>query len=186
MLSDILRNVRGNLSEDQCNLLARLVEDLSPGETILDLYPGEGKSTVVLSSALGTKRGKIYSIDTHILNPRSDRGVEEGSLKTFLANLRTFRAGASVIPIIASVDAVSGLLNKKSVNLVVVQIPTEHIDAGGLLRACIQTGQYTLRKGGKIAVLMPPGTDHAGVLLQFKGSFTLRHECPGMLVFQGR
>lgn len=156
MIDNILRHVPGTLSAASCLTLCKLVKGVAKDSLILDLSPGEGRSTVVLGTAVewyDKAEAAIVAVDSHITNPASDRPFEEGTLMRMLTHLRTFRVLKRVIPLVKGPGAVSLLLNKKSVNLAVVQVPTAHVDFRQALETGIGEAQFAIRKGGKIVVI---------------------------------
>ncbi len=160
-LEAIFRMVSGRLSISTCHLLSDLVEELPDAGVVLDLYCNEGLSTVVLASSMdyyGKSQATVIAVDTHITNPRSDTPHEDGTIMKHLKNLRSFRVLHRVTPIVTSVSFIYKLLNKRSVNLVVVQVPVNSATMMDSLLPEIQLGQEVIRNGGKIVVCCPNQT----------------------------
>lgn len=156
MIDNILRHVPGTLSAASCQILYKLVKSVPKDGLILDLSPGEGRSTVVMGAALEfyeKEDAAVVAVDSHITNPASDRPFEEGTLMRMLTHLRTFRVLKRVIPLVKGPQAVSLLLNKRAVALAVVQVPTAHVDFRQALETGIGEAQFAIRKGGKIVVV---------------------------------
>lgn len=155
LIPDILRQVSGEISEAACYELETLVKGLPSDALVLDLLPGYGRSTVVLSTAILThgKSAKILAVDTHIRNPRSARAFEEGTFSVFRASLRTFLCQSPVIPILSPLDQVESFLSKRSINLAVVQVPRDNPEPQHTLALQMKLASYTLRAGGFIAVV---------------------------------
>jgi hypothetical protein len=157
-LDSIKRMVSGKLSTDTCKLLTDLVADLPDAGVALDLYCGEGLSTVVLAHSMdyyGKSQATVIAVDTHVTNPISDTPHEDGSVMKHLKNLRSQRVLHRVTPIVASVSLVARLPNKRSVNLVVVQVPANSATMMDSLLPEVQLGQEVIRNGGKIVVCCP-------------------------------
>lgn len=155
----IQRMVHGSLSLNVCQLLSDLIEELPDSGSVLDLYCGAGLSTVLLASSMdyyGKNSATILSVDTHISNPLSDTPHVDGTILTHLKNLRSFRVLNRVTTVIATTGMIGKLLNKKSVNLVVMQVP----DMDSMLYD-IQLSQEVIRNGGKIVVCHAAPTPNA-------------------------
>lgn len=181
---DITRNVRGALSLEQCDIIAALAAKVPAKGSILDICPGEGRSTVVLSTHIGPTKGIcIYSVDTHITDPRSERALTEGTLNPFLSNLRTYQCMAPVVPVLAPPSRAVLMLNKRSVNLCVVQVPASHIDPAEGLRAGIEAAQHVVRKDGRVVVAIPDSVSPSTVTAQFGRDYKQVHQCAGLVVF---
>lgn len=182
MLTDILRIVNGQLSVAHGTLLEKLIKEMPSGGSVLDLYPGEGRSTIIMASTMERlkKSGRIFAVDTHITNPRSDRGIEEGTLGPFMINLRSFKCSGRVTPIIGSAGDLDGLLNKKSVNLCCIQIPDNHTDPQALLNQLIGIAKNVIRKGGQIAVASQLKLHGK----EFGADYSTSHKLDGLVVFK--
>jgi hypothetical protein len=156
MIQDVLRMVPGTLPADACRVVYNLIEqDLPRDGVILDLNCGQGRSTVLAARALqmtDKEEAMILSVDSHVINPLADRPHETGSLLPFLTHLRLFKVISRVMPLVYGVSAVTKLLNKKSANLVLIQLPMFHGDANAALREAIDAAQFSIRTGGKIVV----------------------------------
>lgn len=158
-VQNVLRTVRGRLSFNMCEILWALVQSLPEDALILDICPGDGQSTVILAKAAeaGNKAGiRVVAVDSHITDPLSQRPHETGTLLNFLAHLRLFNVTGRVTALVAAPSIISVLLNKRSINLALVQVPTSHLDYGEALYLGIQQAQFAIRKGGVIVV---PGSD---------------------------
>lgn len=180
---DITRNVRGDLSEAQCTILRDLAAKVTTKGSILDLCPGEGRSTVIMATAVKDKV-RLFAVDTHVTNPRPNTPVSEGSLYPFLTNLQAFKCRGSVVPIIGSVEDVRRVFGKRSINLCVIQTPVEHIDPPTATQAAIEAAKHVVRKGGKVAVMIPAGTNPGPITSQFKKDFTCVVDTPEAQVFE--
>ena len=157
-LDSICRMVSGKLSTNTCQLLSDLVAELPDAGVVLDLYCSEGLSTVILAASMdyyGKSQATVIAVDTHVTNPISDTPHEDGTIMKHLKNLRNFRVLHRVTPIVTPVSFITKLLNKRSVNLVVVQVPVNSAAMMDSLLPEVQLGQEVIRNGGKIVVCCP-------------------------------
>lgn len=160
LLDTILSKVPGNLSRLACGELTARAAQVPDDGLILDLCPGAGRSTVVLAASLEAEENgsaKVLAVDTHVTNPLSSTPQEEGTLCAFLHNLRTFRLLHRVTPIIDSIGVVPQIFNKRSANLVIVQVPNTTFNTEDTLAQAIEVAQFAVRKNGKIVVVCPFG-----------------------------
>ena len=156
----ILSQVGGQVSRKALMLLTALAKDLPEDGAALDLYCGEGRSTIALATALEASENAgatVLAVDTHITNPLSQNPHEDGTIQQFFRHLRRFKVLHRVIPVMASVSVTRTIFNKRSFNLVVVQTPAHGIEDA--LAEGIDIAQYAVRVHGKIAVLRPVGLD---------------------------
>lgn len=187
MLQDVLRQVPGNLSADACRVLYNLIEqDLPKDGVILHLNCGQGRGTVVAGKALemtDKPDATILAVDTHITNPLSNKPHETGSLLPFLSYLRMFKVMGRVMPLVSGVSAVTKLLNKKSANMVIVQVPMDHVDFGDALRAAIEAAQFAIRTSGQIIVFGSESEIENITDERFKSGFKLTTKVPFARVY---
>jgi hypothetical protein len=72
-----------------------------------------------------------------------------------------------VTPIIAPIEIVRTLFNKRSANLIIAQVPEKHIDPLTSLRDILTIGKHALRKGSKMLIVYPP-TMHSSAEMLFE------------------
>lgn len=184
LLDTILSKVPGNISRDVCNELTRRVASVPDDGLILDLCPGAGRSTVILAAALEAEENgsaKVLSVDTHVTNPLSTAFQEDGTLFAFFRHLRFFHLLHRVTPIIDSIGIVTQIFNKRSANLVIVQVPNTALNIEDSLTQAIEVAQFAVRKNGKIVVVCPCGIAYENfvrfVASRFTEGFELLEGC---------
>jgi len=159
--ANIRRQISGSLSTDTCAVVFDLIENLPKDGVILDLNHSTGLSTVVLAKALiGWQKEDAYiiAIDPHISKPGADNPYVEGTLGSFLKNLRLFDVSHCVVPIVANITTITQIFNKKNADFVVVQIPDNSVGVRASLEKAVHIAQFSIRKGGIIVVLCPTDT----------------------------
>ena len=182
LLDTILSKVSGNLSRSVCDELTARAAQVPDDGLILDLCPGAGRSTVVLAASLEAEENgsaKVLAVDTHVTNPLSSTPQEEGTLCAFLQNLRAFRLLHRVTPIIDSIGIVPQIFNKRSANLVVVQVPNTTFNIEDSLAQAVEVAQFAVRKNGKIVVVCPAGIAPENFRRFVASRFTEGFECRG-------
>jgi hypothetical protein len=187
MIQDVARNVPGSISSDACRILYNVIADDLPRDgVVLVLNCGQGRSTIIAGKALAMEDkgdATILAVDTHITNPLASKPHETGSLIPFLTHLRIFKVASRVNPLVSGVSAVTKLLNKKSANVVVVHVPTIHVDFGDALRAGIEAALFSIRTSGKV-ILFGEGPEFDRLTDEsFKSGFKLTTEHPGLRVY---
>lgn len=161
-ITDITRNVRGTLSQESCALLQSLAQGLPENGAVLDVYPGDGLSTVSMVLGLAEDRNgvRIYALD-----PALPTGL--------LSSLKMFQCREVVTPIMGYPEVAVALMNKRSMNLVVVQSPAEHVDPRSALVESITTAKYTVRKNGRVVISIPETVPVDWVRKQFPAEFVI-------------
>lgn len=187
----ILSKVPGSISRETCEVLTERAAAVPDDGLILDLCPGAGRSTVVLSTSLETEENtsaKVLAVDTHITNPLSSTPQEDGTLGQFFHNLRQFRVLHRVTPIVDSIGVIPQIFNKRSANLVVVQCPLAILNVDDTMHLAIEVAQFSVRKNGKIIVICPGSVDFSDfsrfVSSRFTEGFDLVSKTDQVLVYE--
>lgn len=156
-VTDIISQVQGTLTLSACEHIYHHTKDVPDKGVILDLCCGVGRSTVLLGMGLGDNgiaQPRIISVDTHVTNPLSTAPYSEGTLMSFLHNVRHWNLQDVVCPVISPPDAVHTLVNKRSINMAVVQSPVtqQHEFCGDALVDNLQLALHCMRQKGHIVV----------------------------------
>lgn len=145
VLADVVNMVSGDIPLEQCEALYDIARELPEEAVILDLFPGRGRSSIV--SALGMRdanlNGSLFALDPHL-------PYKDGSLGPFLESINRYSLAGAIVPIIGQLSAVTKVLNKKSANLVIVQVPKHAGFIDDFLSSSLEAARYVLRVKGRI------------------------------------
>jgi hypothetical protein len=190
MIGHIIQTVNGTLSSSVCKRLVVLAQEVPDDGVILDLYCGEGRSTVVMATALAVHAGnvKIVALDTHITDPLSMTPYEDGTMARFYAHLRRFNITNRVIPLTTVAENIPYLLNRRSINLVVIQAPACAFVVEDAFETCIEVAQYVVRKLGRIVLIRPAHIEtnvfRGFISDRFNRDFNLIEEKNGLIIYE--
>lgn len=170
-IDSIVRQVEGNLTYEDCATLWEIVEELPSEAIILDINAGGGRSTVLLSKALQGSPATILSL------------TDNKSFNGHTHHRSSFGCGSEVVPILAGIDHLKPVLNKRSANLIVLQLPPHNDDNLSTIERLAPFLSATVRSGGSIVVICPTGGFIDFLAEQLSKDITLSHRTDRLAVF---
>jgi hypothetical protein len=165
MLDCILSKVGGSITRVGLQELVLRANEVPEVGLVLDLSPGEGRSSIAIATALeecDNNSAKVISVDTHVTNPLSKTAQEEGTLALFFRHAREFRVLHRITTIVDSIGVIPQIFNKRSANLVVVQVSALTLNIEDGLDLAIKVAQFAVRRSGRIIIIAPPQADPSG------------------------